>query len=136
MCTYVHCRWLIGSITRGTSKFFSLKNCYLISSNSLSKLVIDCLASVNSHLSLSLSLPPSLPLSPSLSCEAVVGLCHYKALLVAVSYMARVTPKVADRAVEIAQGEAPSTSVDPGENTYGLKTAQFLFTIGTRFLKK
>lgn len=61
---------------------------------------------------------------------------RHQALLVAVSYMARVTPKVADRAVELAQGEAPSSSVDPGENTYGLKTAQFLFTVGSKFLKK
>ena len=61
---------------------------------------------------------------------------RHASLLVAVSYMARVTPKVADRAVELAQGEAPSSSVDPGENTYGLKTAQFLFTVGARFLKK
>lgn len=61
---------------------------------------------------------------------------RHASLLVPVSYMARVTPKVADRAVELAQGEAPSTSVDPGENTYGLKTAQFLFAVGAKFLKK
>ena len=66
----------------------------------------------------------------------MTGLSRHQALLVAVSYMARVTPKVADRAVELAQGEAPSSSVDPGENSYGLKTAEFLFSIGARFLKK
>ena len=70
------------------------------------------------------------------SCEGLTSLGRHQALLVAVSYMARVTPKVADRAVELAQGEAPSSSVDPGENTYGLKTAQFLFTVGSGFIKK
>lgn len=70
------------------------------------------------------------------SCDGVTGLSRHQALLVAVGYMARVTPKVADRAVELAHGEAPSSSVDPGENTYGFKTAQFLFAVGAKFLKK
>jgi len=53
------------------------------------------------------------------------------ALLVTVQYMARVNPEVADRAMDVACGQTPK---EEGK-THGLKTVQYLFSAGTRFLK-
>ena len=54
------------------------------------------------------------------------------ALRVAVQYMARVNPEVADRAVDVAYGRAPN---EQGK-THGLKSVQHLFSAGARFLKR
>ena len=54
------------------------------------------------------------------------------ALRVAVQYMARVNPEVADRAVDVAYGRAPN---EQGK-THGLKSVQHFFSAGARFLKR
>lgn len=54
------------------------------------------------------------------------------ALRVAVQYMARVNPEVADRAVDVAYGHEPN---EQGK-THGLKSVQHLFSAGAQFLKR
>ena len=54
------------------------------------------------------------------------------ALRVAVQYMARVNPEVADRAVDVAYGRVPN---EQGK-THGLKSVQHLFSAGASFLKR
>ena len=54
------------------------------------------------------------------------------ALRVAVQYMARVNPEVADRAVDVAYGHEPNEQ----RKTHGLKSVQHLFSAGAQFLKR
>ncbi|XP_064406559.1 zinc finger ZZ-type and EF-hand domain-containing protein 1-like isoform X2 [Halichondria panicea] len=77
-------------------------------------------------------LPSLLQLS---SCCEVTSPLRLQALLVAAQYFARLNPQVADRAVEIAEGQTPhSLQLETG--CAGLKTVQFFFNCGASSLER